>query len=230
MNPVALAVWLPVTIAIYLAAERLQRVTRSALLNPVLTSVAAVGLLLWRFDVPYDHYFDGARPLHWLLAPATVALAVPLAVQNARLHRAWLPILVAICAGLVTAVASAWAIAALLGASHQTLLSLAPKSVTTPIAIGIAEKIGGIPALSVLAVLITGTFGAVIVEALFRRMKIDDDAVKGIALGVSAHGVGTARAFQISAECGAFSGLAMALAGLITALLLPLMLRLLGLA
>lgn len=228
MNFAALAIWLPVTLAVYFCCDRLQRRTRSALLNPVLTSVTVLGIVLHLSGVSYARYFEGAWPLHWLLAPATVALAVPLAAQNARLRRAWLPILLAVCAGLVTAVASAWLIAAALGASRGTLLSLAPKSVTTPIAIGVADKIGGIPALSVLAVLITGTFGAVIVEGLFRRMRITDDAVRGIALGVAAHGVGTARAFQLSPECGAFSGLAMALAGLITALTLPLVLHLLG--
>lgn len=223
--------WLALTLAVYLAAERLYEASgRNALLNPVVSAIVIMVALLLGAGVPYARYFEGAQFVHFMLGPTTVALAVPLVLQWQRLKRIWWQLLVALGAGLATAAASAMAIAHALGASPETLLSLAPKSVTTPIAMGIAEKIGGLPSLAACAVVITGMVGASASGPLFARLGIADDAVRGIALGAAAHGVGTARAFQLSEECGAFAGLAMALSGLATAILLPLALRALGLA
>jgi putative effector of murein hydrolase len=159
------------------------------------------------------------------LGPATVALAVPLHAQRERLRRMLLPLAVALIAGSAAAAASAMAIAWSLGGSKPTLLSLAPKSVTAPIAMGIAERIGGLPSLTAVLVVSTGIVGAVLGPPLLRALKVRDDAVAGFAIGVAAHGIGTARALQISVTAGAFAGLAMGLNGLLTALLLPLALR-----
>ncbi len=159
--------------------------------------------------------------MHFLLGPATVALAIPLYAQLGRLKRMAGPLLVALLAGSLTAAFSAVLIGKLLGASDATLFSLAPKSVTTPIAMGIAERLGGLPSLTAVLVILTGILGAVGAQWLYALLKCNDPAIRGFALGVASHGIGTARAFQISEQTGAFAALAMGLNGLLTAALLP---------
>lgn len=133
------------------------------------------------------------------------------------------PLLAALLAGSLTATVSAVAIGRLFGASEASLLSLAPKSVTTPVAMGIAERIGGLPSLTAVLVITTGILGAVSARFIYRALGIADHAVRGFAVGVASHGIGTARAFQVSEQAGAFSGLAMGLNALLTALLVPLL-------
>lgn len=191
------------------------------LANPVLLAVTALIALLWLTGTSYQTYFDGAQFVHFLLGPATVALAIPLYAQFDRLKRMALPLLGALLIGSLTAALSAVAIGGLLGASGATQLSLAPKSVTTPIAMGIAERIGGLPSLTAILVIATGILGAMSATFIYRVLKIEDDAVRGFALGMASHGIGTARAFQESEQAGAFAALAMGLNGLMTALLLP---------
>jgi predicted murein hydrolase (TIGR00659 family) len=191
------------------------------LANPVLLAVAVLVALLALTGTSYQTYFDGAQFVHFLLGPATVALAIPLYAQFDRLRRMALPLLGALLVGSLTAALSAVAIGGLLGASEATQLSLAPKSVTTPIAMGIAERIGGLPSLTAILVIATGILGAMGASFIYRALKIEDDAVRGFALGIASHGIGTARAFQESEQAGAFAGLAMGLNGLMTALLLP---------
>ncbi len=199
------------------------------LLHPVVTAVALlIGFLSWA-GISYPAYFEGAQFVHFLLGPATVALAVPLFQQLAKLRRLWAPVLVATLLGVVVGAASSVGLARLFGASAQTQLSLAPKSVTAPVAMGISEQIGGLPSLTAVLVVLTGILGAVIGSRLFRLLRIRDDSIKGIAMGITAHGIGTARAFQLSREMGAFSGLAMALSALSSAVLVPLLLGLFGL-
>ncbi len=192
------------------------------LLNPVAISVALLATLLALTGTAYQTYFSGAQFVHFLLGPATVALAIPLYAQLARLKAEWRSLLIALVAGCVTATSSAMLFAWMFGASRTTLLSLAPKSVTTPIAMGIAEKIGGLPSLTAVLVVSTGIIGAVLAKYILDALKIVDHAVRGFATGVAAHGIGTARAFQVSEEAGAFAGLAMGLNGALTALLVPL--------
>jgi len=191
------------------------------LANPVLLAVAVLVALLALTGTSYQTYFDGAQFVHFLLGPATVALAIPLYAQFDRLRRMALPLLGALLVGSLTAALSAVAIGGLLGASEATQLSLAPKSVTTPIAMGIAERIGGLPSLTAILVIATGILGAMGASFIYRALKIEDDAVRGFALGIASHGIGTARAFQESEQTGAFAALAMGLNGLMTALLLP---------
>lgn len=194
------------------------------LANPVLLAVIALVSLLWATGTPYRTYFDGAQFVHFLLGPATVALAIPLYAQFDRLKRMAAPLLVALLAGSLTAAVTAVTLGKLLGASDATLISLAPKSVTTPIAMGIAERLGGLPSLTAVLVILTGIFGAVGAQWLYALMKCRDPAIQGFAMGVASHGIGTARAFQIGEQAGAFSALAMGLNGLLTAALLPLLL------
>ncbi|MEF8726865.1 MAG: LrgB family protein [Accumulibacter sp.] len=218
---------LTLTLLAYLAASRIhQRCGGHPLANPVLLAVATLVGLLWLTDTPYHTYFDGAQFVHFLLGPATVALAIPLHAQLPRLRRMAMPLLLALLIGSLTAAVSAVAIGALLGASRATLLSLAPKSVTTPIAMGIAERTGGLPSLTAVLVILTGVLGAILARYIYRALHIDDDAQRGFALGIAAHGIGTARAFQESEQMGAFAALAMGLNGLLTALLLPIVMPL----
>lgn len=192
--------------------------------NPVPTAIALIATFLLATGMPYARYFEGAQFVHFLLGPATVALAVPLYAHWPRLQRMALPLVVALLAGSATAAASAMALAYAFGASPETIFSLAPKSVTTPIAMGVAEKIGGLPSLTAVLVVLTGIIGAIAFPSLFRLLGVRDHAAQGFAVGVAAHGLGTARAFMISEEMGAFAALAMGLNGLLTAAVLPLLL------
>ena len=202
-----------------------RRSGQSTWANPVLIAVFTVTLFLWVTNTPYPRYFEGAQFVHFLLGPATVALAIPLHAHWKRLRRMTIPLLVALLAGSVTAALSAVFIAKALGATPASVYSLAPKSVTTPIAMGVAEQIGGIPSLTAVLVILTGIVGAIGFPSLFRILGIRDQATQGFAVGVAAHGIGTARAFLVSEEMGAFSALAMGLNGMLTAVLLPLLLR-----
>lgn len=220
--------WMVVTLLVFLGAQALYDRVRFPLLNPVLTSIAVVVALLLLTGTPYDTYFEGNRFIHFLLGPATVALAVPLYTYTRKLQQMLIPVLVALFVGCLTAIASAVALAGALGASRVTLLSLIPKSVTTPIAMGVSEKIGGLPSLTAVLVILTGIVGAVSAQSWLDLLRIKDPSVRGFAIGLASHGIGTARAFQMDEETGAFSGLAMGLNGALTAFLVPLILRWLG--
>ncbi|MDH3355376.1 MAG: LrgB family protein [Chromatiales bacterium] len=220
---------LTITLMAYSIAYRLYiYANANPLLHPVVTAVALLITFLLLTDTSYSAYFEGAQFVHFLLGPATVALAIPLYQQSAKLKKLWLPLLISLISGVTTGVLSAVGLAQLMGASLQTQLSLAPKSVTTPVAMGISEQIGGLPSLTAILVVVTGILGAIIGTRVFALMRITDDSVKGFAMGMAAHGIGTARAFQISEEMGAFSGLAMALSALATALMLPWLLSIIG--
>ena len=219
---------LSVTLLAYLAGVWLfKRSGQRPLCNPVLIAIALISLLLWATGTPYQRYFDGAQFIHFLLGPATVALAVPLHAYWRRLRQMALPLVVALFAGSATAAFSAMALAWLFGASPETIFSLGPKSVTTPIAMGVAEQIGGIPSLTAVLVILTGILGAMGFPTFFRLLRIRNHAMQGFAVGLTAHGLGTARAFMVSEEMGAFSALGMGLNGVLTAVLLPLLLSLL---
>lgn len=221
---------LTLTLAAYVAGDWLyRRAHQHPLLHPVLTAAVVLVVLLRATGTPYATYFDGAQFVHFLLGPATVALAVPLYFNFARLKRLWLPLLGGLIAGSITAAVSAIGIAWLLGASRETLISLAPKSVTAPVAMGIAEKLGGLPSLTAILVVSTGILGAVLGPWTLDRLRVREDTLRGFSMGIASHGIGTARAFQESETAGAFSGLAMGLNILATALLLPALVRLLGL-
>jgi len=218
--------WLTVTLLVYLGAMRLNAWSGgNSFVNPVLISVAAIVCVLLATGTPYPVYFDGAKFVHFLIGPATVALAIPLYSQLDRLRRMWLPLGVALGVGSGVAIVSAVAIGRLLGASHETLLSLAPKSATMPIAMGVAEKIGGVPALAAMAVAVTGIGGAIMARPLLDLIGVRDPAVRGFAVGITAHAIGTARAFQVNDVAGAFAALALGLNGIATALLVPLLIR-----
>jgi len=221
--------WLAITLVAYQAAYWIYARARfHPLLNPVAASIAALVAVLHFTGTSYQAYFDGAQFVHFLLGPATVALAIPLYEQLGKLRVLLLPLLGALLVGSVTAIVSVVGIGMLLGLSRATLLALAPKSVTAAIAMGIAEKIGALPSLTAVLVILTGILGAVMAKYVLNLLRISDYSVRGFAVGVAAHGIGTARAFQVSAEAGAFAGLAMGMNGLATALLVPAMMKAAG--
>lgn len=215
------------TVGIYAALRRAGALAKGhPLSNPVLWTILALALLLRVAAVPYATYFESAKFLHFLLGPATVALAVPLARELPRIRALAFPLLGGLVAGNLAAIFSALALGKLFGASPALLRTLAPKSVTTPIAMGIAEQLGGLPSLTAVLVILTGILGAVLGPWLLDRMGIRDPFQRGTAMGVAAHGLGTAAIHQESPTAGAASGLAMGLSGLLTALLLPFLLHL----
>ncbi len=220
--------WLTATLAAYAIGHALHRAAGgSPLVNSVAVAIALLVAVLVVTGTSYATYFDGAQFVHFLLGPATVLLAVPLYRNFNRVRRLLVPMLAALLAGSVTAVVSAVAVAAALGGSRETLLSLAPKSATTPIAMGIAEELGGLASLTATLVIVTGIIGAMIVTPLLNALKVTDWAARGFAVGVASHGIGAARAFQVNQLAGTFAGIAMALNALLTALLVPLLVPLL---
>ena len=215
---------LTVTLLVYHAAFLIYR--RSgfhSLANPVGLSVIALGSLLWATGTPYATYFEGAQFVHFLLGPATVALAVPLYRQWCLVRRSALAISVSLLAGSLTAIATATGVAWIMGSPPAVLASLAPKSVTAPVAMAIAEQIGGLPSLTAVLVIVTGIFGAMFGPLALDLAGITDWRARGLAMGTASHGIGTARALQVNETAGAFSGLAMGLNALATALLLPIL-------
>lgn len=214
---------LTLTLVAFQAAGLLfEKMGRNPLLNPVLGAVLIVVAVLVLTGTDYGTYFEGAQFVHFLLGPATVALAVPLYRQWHRVRRSALAIAVSLVAGSLTAILSAVCVAWILGGSEAVLASLAPKSVTAPVAMGIAEKLGGLPSLTAVLVIVTGILGAMLGPKLLDMTGIVDWRARGLAIGTASHGIGTARALQVNETAGAFSGLAMGLNALATALLLPL--------
>ncbi|MAW86075.1 MAG: hypothetical protein CMJ42_06035 [Phyllobacteriaceae bacterium] len=215
--------WLAVTLAAYSAADQLAvRLGRHPLANTVLLSAVAIGLLLLVTGTDYATYFEGAQFVHFMLGPATVALAVPLWRNLALVRRNLGAMAAALLAGSVTAAGSAILIAWAFGAPWPVLASLAPKSVTAPIAMELARSLGGWPAMAAGLVILTGITGAIIVTPLMNLLGIRNFAARGFAAGVASHGIGTARAFQVSDTAGAFAGIAMGLNGAMTSLLVAL--------
>lgn len=218
---------LTVTLLAYQIGDRIyRRFGLNPLLNPVVIAIVILVPLLILTDTDYDTYFEGAQFVHFLLGPATVALAIPLFNQIDRVRRSALAILAAILTGSLAAAGSAAAIVWVFEADIPLMASIAPKSVTTPIAMGIAEKLGGLPSLTAVLVILTGVLGAMLGPPLLTMLRIRDWRARGLAIGVASHGIGTARALQVNEVAGAFSGLAMGLNALATAILLPLIWRL----
>ncbi|MEW6999127.1 LrgB family protein [Colwelliaceae bacterium BS250] len=220
---------LAITLLVYCAAIKLYKQSgHNALVNPVILSVVTIITILLITGINYQDYYKGGQYIHFFLGPAVVALAVPLYQQMHRIKKLMLPIFITLIASIFIGCFSAIFLSDWLGASLLTQISLSPKSVTTPVAMGISENIGGIVSLTAGLATATGVIGAIFGTKVFEIMGIKDDAVKGIAMGLTSHGIGTARAFQVSNTMGAFSGLAMAITAFTTAFMLPWLLSLFG--
>ncbi|WP_218511841.1 LrgB family protein [Variovorax sp. dw_308] len=223
---------LTATLVVYLLAQAAyNRLGNAPWANPVLWSVVAIAGVLLATGVDYPTYFAGAQFIHFLLGPAVVALAWPLWLRRAELRARYGRVLMAALLGGIAASGSAVALGWAVGLPHDVVLSLAPKSVTAPVAMGISEKIGGIPALSAVFAVLTGMVGALSGKYLFDLLGIATDATgmsaRGFALGTAAHGIGAARALHVNADAGAYAGLALGMQVVLAALLMPLAFRLL---
>ncbi|MEO1091077.1 MAG: LrgB family protein [Pseudomonadota bacterium] len=218
---------LTLTLVVYLGCHGLwDRLGRPALLNPVLVAIVLIASVLLAAGINYATYFEGAQFVHFLLGPATVALALPFYRELERLRRSALGLTVAVLCGSASAVLVAVGLAWVAGATPEILASLAPKSVTTPVAMSISQELGGVPSLTAALVVLTGIVGAVLGPAVLDLAKIRDARARGFALGLAAHGVGTARALQAGQTAGAFAGIAIGANAVVTATLLPLLWRL----
>ncbi len=212
------------TVLVYAAALRLYQRAGHPLANPVLVAIVVVILLLLALDIDYAAYDRGGRLIALFLGPAVVAIGVPLHLQMNAIVRQRRAILVAIAVGAFVGIISGVLVATALGGSEAVVLTLAPRSVTTPIALGIAERVGGIPPLAATIVIATGVMGAVIGPFILRATGVRSPTAFGLAMGASGHGAGTARAMEEGEVEGATSGLAIGLMGVATAVLVPLVL------
>ena len=219
--------WLTATLIAYSLGDAAFRASgRRPYVNPVLIAVTLLAVVLYSTATPYQTYFEGAQFVHFMLGPATVALAAPLYGNLSKIRRSAIPMLCALLAGSTTAILSALGVAYALGVRGEVLLSIAPKSVTAPVALGISESIGGSPTLTAVLVIITGVMGAVMATPLLNLLGVTDWRARGFSVGVASHGIGTARAFQVNETAGAFAGIGMGLNALLTAILAPLIVSL----
>jgi predicted murein hydrolase (TIGR00659 family) len=215
---------LTATLSVYLAAHAAyRRLDHAPWANPVLWTVVVLASLLLATATPYPSYFSGAQFIHFLLGPAVVALGWPLWQRRAQLRQRGPALLGAALSGGAAASASAVAIGWALGLPADVLASLAPKSTTAPVAMGIAEQLGGIPALAAVLAVLTGLVGAISGKYLFDLLRIRRPLVRGFALGTASHGIGAARAMQVHPDAGAYAGLALGLQAVLAALLMPLL-------
>ena len=220
---------LTLTLAAYQAGMLLyKRAGMNPLVNPVLFAVVALVGILVLTGTSYDTYFEGAQFVHFLLGPATVALAIPLYRQFHRVRESAFAIAASLIAGSGFAAASAMGIAWAMGAGRETIVSIGPKSVTAPVAMGISDGLGGLPSLTAVLVIATGILGAALGPLVLNLVGVKDWASRGFAMGTGSHGIGTARSLQVNEVAGAFAGLAMGLNALATAILLPLAFSLFG--
>lgn len=222
--------WVTLTLVAYMLALRGHRRSGAhPLMLPVATGSLMVMAALTATGTPHSHYLLAVAPLQFWIGPATVAMAVPLFGQLPRLKAMWWPLSVALVVGSLVAVASTLLIAWMWGADTATLAALAPKSATMPIATALSQRLGGPTPLAAAAVAVTGMAGAALSGPVLRwTLGTPDDVTLGFSLGLSAHAVGTARALEVSDTAGAFAVMAMGLNGLLTALWMPIVGRLLG--
>ena len=209
------------TFFLFYIFSKLYQKKRAFYLNPVLLSILSIAVILKAFNIQYQTYMESARILSFLLGPAVVSLAIPLYKQRDIIKSYAREIGIGIVFGGTLAILSAFYVAKILGAEEVILLSIAPKSITTAIAIGVSEKIGGIPALTAVLVILTGIMGNAVGVEVLNLIRVRDRVARGLAMGISSHGLGTARIILDDELAGAVSGLAMALNGVFTSLILP---------
>lgn len=216
------------TFVVYLGAKLLQRRTKVSLFNPILISIIAIIAVLMCFGVDYETYRAGGEYIDFWLKPAVVALGVPLYRQLESIKKQMLPLLISELAGCVVGVVSVVVLAEIFGASREVVMSLAPKAVTTPIAMEISQAVGGIPPLTAAVVVCTGIFGGMAGFRIVKMSHIKSPIATGLSIGTAAHAVGTSAAMEKGYRYGAFSSLGLTLNGLLTAILSPLILAFMG--
>lgn len=224
-------IWLPCTLVLYASSSALhRRLDKAPIVNPTLLTIAALVLILASCGVPYKAYFESVAVLHYLLGTAVVALALPLYQNASRLHGRYISMALALVAGSLASIFVGLTVATLAHASASTVLSLAPKSATAAVSMEISRLIGGAPALTATLTIMTGIIGAVGGPYVLNALRIHTPEARGFAMGVASHGIATARAFAESEVAGSFAGLGMVLNAVLTALIVPPVVRLFGFA
>ena len=214
------------TFIIFFLAQKLQERLKWILLNPIMVSVAIIILFLTVFNIDYNAYHQGTRMIEFFLKPAVVAMGVPLYLQLERIKKQALIIVVSQLAGCIAGIVSVVLIAKLLGASKEIVLSVAPKSVTVPIAMEVSKMIGGIPALTAAVVLVVGIFGAIFGYTILKLARVTNPISQSLAMGTASHGIGTSRSMAISSTYGVYSSLGLILNGIFTSVLTPYIIKL----
>ena len=220
---------LAITFGAFMCSKILQNRTGWVILNPILLAIAILICFLNVSGVSYDTYIEAGSLVEFWLKPAVVALGVPLYLQLRMIRKQLIPILVSQLAGCVVGLVSVALIAKLLGATPEVIMSLAPKSVTTPIAMEVSSSVGGIPSLTAAVVIVVGLFGAICGFKVLQVGRVGSPIAQGLSMGTATHAVGTSRAMEVSGKYGAYAGLGLTLNGILTALLSPAILRMLGL-
>lgn len=216
------------TFLVYFLAQQLQIRTRLIILNPILVSIVIIIVFLSILKIDYKVYHEGSKLIDFFLKPAVVALGVPLYQQLEKIRKQTLHIVISELAGCIAGIVSVVLIAKAMGAPREVVLSLAPKSVTTPIAIEVSKVIGGIPPLTASVVIVVGIFGSIYGYQFMKWAKVHNPVSQGLSMGTAAHAVGTSKSLEISPSFGAFSSLGLIMNGIFTAILTPYILALLG--
>ncbi|QXP62667.1 MULTISPECIES: LrgB family protein [unclassified Polaribacter] len=219
---------LTITVGIYWLTKYLQNKTNSVLLNPILITIIAVIGILKLAGISYETYHEAGKFIEFFLKPSIVALGVPLYLQLSKIKKQVIPIFISQLVGSIVGIISGVLIAKWLGASNDVIISIAPKSVTTPLAIDISQSIGGIPSLTASMVVMVGIFGSVAGFKILQLFKVSNPMSKSLSMGTASHGLGTAQAMAISQRFGAYSSMGLILNGLFTAIFTPIILALLG--
>lgn len=212
---------LTLVIGVYLAAVWLFKKTKLSLLNPLLVSIPVLAICIRVLGISFEEFEKGSRIINFMLGPTVVVLGYLLYEQMAHLKANAISIITAVFVGCVTGILSVIFIARYFGADHALIASLEPKSVTTPIAMSIAERSGGIPSIAAVVVIVVGIFGGIVGPFILERLGIKSRIARGLALGSAAHGLGTAKAMELGTIEGAISGLAIGVMGIMTAILVP---------
>ena len=212
---------LALTFGVFYAAKVIQRRLGWVLFNPILVAIAVIVVFLLAMDIPYETYHEGAKMIDFWLKPAVVALGVPLYLQLSSIKRQFLPILASQMMGCIAGIVSVVVIAKVLGASDAVLMSLASKSVTTPIAMEVTQVLGGIPSLTAAIVVITGLIGAIIGFKTRSVGHVNNPMALGLSVGAASHALGTSAAMDRDQFVGAYASLGLTLNGILTALLTP---------
>ncbi len=207
-----------ISIVAFWAGEMIQKKLKTRMLNPLIVAIVLVIVVLSVFHIPYESYQSGGSIINMFLGPATACLAVSIYTKIEILKKNWLPILVGCTCGTLASMASIFFMCRLFGLDQAMTMSLIPKSVTTPIAVGVSESHGGIVPVTVVGVIITGNLGNIIAPSLVKFFRVEDSMTAGLSIGACSHAVGTSRAIQMGETEGAMSGLAIGICGMITVL------------
>ena len=221
--------WLTLTMGAYLIGDFCYKKTKLfPIFNPVAISIILVSSILLLFDIQYERYFDGAKFIHFLLGPATVALAIPIYKNWSLIVSNYKPIILVVLIGSLFSIMITYAFSMLFSFEREIILSLLPRSVTAPIAMGISAVIGGIPSLTAIITIITGIIGAAFGTFILDLLRIKKMSARGFGMGLASHGLGTARAMSRDETAGVFAAVAMGLSGIVTSVMVPIVIKVIG--